>query len=97
MLYIENSESSYLNTQGLPQLVITNKVDSKNIKRANEIYREVEKKETADQLAIEKEELEYLKEEKEESIISKLSIISVILALLNIAVLIYYFYTRILS
>ena len=97
MLYIENSESSYLNTQGLPQLVITNKVDSKNIKRANEIYREVEKIETADQLAIEKEELEYLKEEKEESIISKLSIISVILALLNIAVLIYYFYTRILS
>lgn len=97
MLYIENSESSYLNTQGLPQLVITNKVDSKNIKRANEIYREIEKKETADQLAIEKEELEYLKEEKEESIISKLSIISVILALLNIAVLIYYFYTRILS
>ncbi|NLZ74953.1 MAG: hypothetical protein GX914_00440 [Erysipelotrichia bacterium] len=97
MMYIENSESSYLNTQGLPQLVITNKVDSKYLKRANEIYKESEKREIVDQLAIEKEELEYLKEVKEESIISILSKISIILALLNIAVLVYYFYTRVWS
>lgn len=97
MMYIENSESYYLNTQGLPQLVITNKVDSKYLKRANEIYKESEKREIVDQLAIEKEELEYLKEVKEESIISILSKISIILALLNIAVLVYYFYTRVWS
>ncbi len=94
MIYIEGSESSYLNTQGLPQLVITDQVASKDIKKANLIFREIEKQETLEKQQLDKEELEYLKEEKEENIISVLITAAVILGLLNIALLFYYLYTR---
>ncbi len=94
MMYIEQSESSYLNTQGLPQLVITNQVDSKDVKRADHVFKEIEKQENIDKQELYKEELKYLKEEKEENIISALSIATAILIFLNIVLIAYYFLLR---
>lgn len=94
MLYIEQSESSYLNTQGIPQLVVTDQVDSKDLKKANYIYKEIEKQKISEQSELEQEELEFLKEEKEENIISLLTMIIVGLVIGNIVLLVYYLFTR---
>lgn len=94
MMYIEQSESSYLNTQGVPQLVVTDQVDSKDLKKANYIYKEIEKQKIDEQSELEQEELEFLKEEKEENIISLLTMIIVALVIGNIVLLVYYLFTR---
>ncbi|MGI6608221.1 MAG: hypothetical protein ACOX1F_04495 [Erysipelotrichaceae bacterium] len=94
LLYIEKSESSYLNTQGFPQLVITDEVKSKDVVIANQIYKEIEKQNVIKQQKSDKEDLEYFKEEKEENTIYALSITIAILIILNFFLLVYYYFTR---
>lgn len=97
MMYIEQSKSSYLNTQGLPQLVVTDQVDSKDVKKANQIYQEIEKQQIIEKNTLEvleREELLYLQEEKEERIISILSFMVFVLILANIALVVYFFVSR---
>ncbi len=97
MMYIEQSKSSYLNTQGLPQLVVTDQVDSKDVKKANQIYQEIEKQQIIEKNTLEvleREELLYLQEEKEERIISILSFMVFVLILANVALVVYFLVSR---
>ena len=93
ILYINNSDNSYIDDRGLPQLVVTKEIDSKKVSNA---YMQQQLTDQQKLLELQKEEEQYLLEEKQERTIEILKVVLVILVIVNLLLLAYFIYLRVL-
>lgn len=93
ILYINNSDNSYIDDRGLPQLVVTKEIDSKKVSNA---YLQQQLTDQQKLLELQKEEEQYLLEEKQERTIEILKVVLVILVIVNLLLLAYFIYLRVL-
>ena len=93
ILYINNSDNSYIDDRGLPQLVVTKEIDSKKVSNA---YMQQQLTDQQKLLELQKEEEQYLLEEKQERTIEILKVVLVILVIVNFLLLAYFIYLRVL-
>ena len=93
ILYINNSDNSYIDDRGLPQLVVTKEIDSQKVSNA---YLQQQLTDQQKLLELQKEEEQYLLEEKQERTIEILKVVLVILVIVNLLLLAYFIYLRIL-
>ena len=93
ILYINNSDNSYIDDRGLPQLVVTKEIDSKKVSNA---YMQQQLTDQQKLLELQKEEEQYLLEEKLERTIEILKVVLVILVIVNLLLLAYFIYLRVL-
>ena len=92
ILYINNSDNSYIDDRGLPQLVVTKEIDSKKVSNA---YLQQQLTDQQKLLELQKEEEQYLLEEKQERTIEILKVVLVILVIVNLLLLAYFIYLRV--
>lgn len=102
--YINNSSNSYINTQGMPQLVMTDNLSANKVKERAEDYlnqkaaeENVEPVQTEIQSDEEVDESFYIQDEREESLINILGTIALILFVVFIGIVGYYLYSRYLG
>ena len=93
ILYINNSDNSYIDDRGLPQLVVTKEIDSQKVSNA---YLQQQLTDQQKLLELQKEEEQYLLEEKQERTIEILKVVLVILVIVNLLLLAYFIYLRVL-
>ena len=93
ILYINNSDNSYIDDRGLPQLVVTKEIDSKKVSNA---YLQQQLTDQQKLLELQKEEEQYLLEEKQERTIEILKVVLLILVIVNLLLLAYFIYLRVL-
>lgn len=93
ILYINNSDNSYIDDRGLPQLVVTKEIDSKKVSNA---YLQQQLTDQQKLLELQKEEEQYLLEEKQERTVEILKVVLVILVIVNLLLLAYFIYLRVL-
>ncbi|MDO4378408.1 MAG: hypothetical protein Q4C64_04560 [Erysipelotrichia bacterium] len=94
IMYINQSDNSYINDQGLPQLIVTKELSKDKIASYEQIYRQQKELDAETQKQLDEEEKMYLQQEKYENIIHVLTIIIVLLVLANIVMGAYCLYLR---
>jgi len=102
--YINNSSNSYINTQGMPQLVMTDNLSANKVKERAEDYYNQKAAEKNDEPVqtetVTEEEVDdsfYIQDEREESLINILGTIALILFVVFIGIVGYYLYSRYLG
>lgn len=94
IMYINKSDNSYINDEGMPQLMVTNEMSKDKINSYEQQYQKQKEFEEEYQRKVDEEEQMYLRLEKYENIIHILTIIIVLLVLANLALGAYYIYLR---
>ncbi len=94
IMYINQSDNSYINDQGLPQLIVTKELSKDKIASYEQIYQQQKEMDAETQKQLDEEEKMYLQQEKYENIIHILTIIIVLLVLANIVMGAYCLYLR---
>lgn len=94
IMFINKSDNSYINDQGLPQLNVTKELSQDKIKIYEKIYQKQQEIDEETQRQLDEEEKQYLLEEKYENTIHILTVVIILLVLANLVFGAYYAYLR---
>lgn len=94
IMYINKSDNSYINDEGMPQLMVTNEMSKDKINLYEQQYQKQKEFEEENRIKADEEEQMYLRLEKYENIIHILTIVIILLVLANLALGAYYIYLR---
>lgn len=94
IMFINKSDNSYINDQGLPQLNVTKELSQDKIKTYEKIYQKQQEIDEETQKQLDEEEQQYLLEEKYENTIHILTVVIILLVLANLVFGAYYAYLR---
>ena len=92
VIYIDSSKYSYINTAGLPQLVVTDAIDVKSVKKAAK-----QQKKESEEVSLKKqmqEDYEYRMEERREKINNILEKCILFVLIFILVIGLYWFYTK---